>query len=239
MKEIEKNLISARENILVKLQNVFQNKAIECHVFGSIARGDTDAYSDIDIWFTFDDDKFEEIYNNRFKYYYLVGELLHSCEPPQNAPIGGVHSALLIKTNSNVISMVDVYLCPHSTSFVTAEAKKLFGIDLPLAEIGFNPQKITVDKNYRIDFFICFIFNTIKKLARTESSPLDAVFREYNNLHKNYGIDAESLFNEDQNFITLEKIIKNTQKVANQIQKKVVIEIRDFGRRALHLNTNK
>ncbi|MEQ1500458.1 MAG: nucleotidyltransferase domain-containing protein [Parcubacteria group bacterium] len=227
------NLISIRGDILEKLQNVFKDKAIESHVFGSIARGDTDAYSDIDIWFTFNDDEFDEIYKNRFHYYSLVGELLHICEPPQNAPIGGVHSALFIKTNSNVISVVDVYLCPHSTSFITKEAKKLFGINLPLAEIGFNPQKVTVDKNYRIDFFIGFIFGTIKKLARVESAPLDAVFREYENLYKNYNIAVEPLTVEEQNFNALEGIIENTMNIANEKQKEVLVEIRDFGRRVL------
>lgn len=234
--EIENNLISARENILEKLQDVFKDKAIESHVFGSIARGDTDAYSDIDIWFTFNDDEFDEIYKNRFQYYNLMGELLHVIEAPQNAPIGGVHSALIIKTNSNIISIVDVYLCPLSTSFVTKEAKKLFGIDLPLGEIGINSQKVTVDRNYRIDFFIGFVFGTIKKLARVEPSPLDAVFREYENLYKNYNIDVEPFASEEQNFSTLEKIIENTQKVANEKQKETLAEIRDFGKKIYNLD---
>ncbi len=227
------NLISVRGDILEKLQNVFKDKAIESHVLGSVARGDTDAYSDIDIWFTFNDHEFNEIYKTRFHYYNLIGELLHACEPPQNAPIGGVHSALLIKTNPNIISMVDVYLCPRSTSFITKEAKKLFGDSLSLGEIGFSPQKVTVDKNYRIDFFICFIFNTIKKLARGESSPLDAVLREYENLYKNYNIEVEPLINGEQNFSILEKIIKNIQKVANEKQRRTLVEFHDFAMKLL------
>lgn len=236
--EIEKNLILARENILEKILGVFHDIAIGAHVTGSVARGDTDAYSDIDVWFTFDDDKFEEIYSDRFQYYNQIGELLHFCEPPQNAPIGGVHSALLIKTSVNTITVADVYLCPLSTAFVTKEAKKLFGVDLPLSEIGFNPQKVKVDKNYRIDFFICFIFNTIKKLARVEPSPLDAVICEYKNLYLNYNISVEPLVNEDQNLGTFEKIIENTQKVANERQKKILAEIRDFSRDVLDSRKN-
>jgi predicted nucleotidyltransferase len=211
---MENNLILVRENILDKLQNTFKDKAIECHVFGSMVRGDTDAYSDIDVWFTFDDNDYDEIYKNRLQYYSQIGEIIHICEPPQNAPVGGVHSALFVKTNPDMISAVDVYLCPHSTSFVTKEAKKLFGIDPLLGEISYNPKKVTVDKDYRIDFFICFIFNTIKKLARNKPSPLDDVIREYKNLYNSYGIEVEPLADEKQSFDTLERIILNVQKVS-------------------------
>lgn len=227
---MENNLILARENILNKTLDVFRDKAIECHIFGSVARGDADAYSDIDIWFTFNDDEFYKIHKNRSQYYNLIGKLLHICEPPQNAPVGGVHSALLIKSNSDIISMVDVYLCPLSTSFVTKEARKIFGIDLPLGEISLNPKKVAVNEDYRIDFFICFVFNTIKKLVGTKSSPFDDVIREYKYLYKNYNIAVEPLKSEDQNFSTLEKIIENTKKVANEKQKEILAEIRDFGK---------
>lgn len=51
-------LVSTREEILKKLGNLFIDSAIEAHVFGSVARGDADFYSDIDIWFTFKDEKY-------------------------------------------------------------------------------------------------------------------------------------------------------------------------------------
>jgi len=223
----EKELISARKDIFNKLKTLFKDDADEGHVFGSIARGDADAYSDIDIWFTFKDDDFEKIYINRFEYYQKLGDVIHSCEAPQNAPINGVHSALLVLTNK-IITVVDIYLCPLSTSLITKESKKLFGIDLPLGEISLNPQKVKVDENYRIDFFIGFIFGTMKKLARKEQEPLKGLLREYNHLKSKYNIQVDELDNNTQTFNTLERVITNTEKIANKKQKETLSIIKEF-----------
>lgn len=233
IKEIEQDLVSARNEILTNLKVVFKDKAIESHVFGSIARGDADAYSDIDIWFTFDDSNYEEIYQNRFEYYSQVGKIIHSCEAPQNAPIGGVHTALLIKTDRNNIVVVDIYLCPLSTAYITEEGKKLFGVDLPHGTIGYNPNKIKVGENYRVDFFIGFIFSSIKKLVRNEEKPLESVLYEYQNKFIDSNISITPLVSNDQNFTTLEKIIENVHKIANDRQKETLAIIRDFARKIL------
>mgnify|MGYP000930158220 CR=1 FL=1 len=220
--------ISGRETILKRAVEEFKNKAIEAHVFGSVARNDADPYSDLDIWFTFEDSSFSEIYENRFEYYNTNGKIIHACEAPQNAPIGGVHTALIIEIEPGYLTMVDIYLCPLSTAYITDEAKKLFGIDLPQGTIGFNPQKIQIDENYRIDFFICFIFNTIKKIIRKSENPLDGVIREYNNLQHNYGIPVKTLTSETHHVATLEEIIQNTQIIANEKQKMTLDKILDF-----------
>jgi len=229
MKTLESRLITARENILEKLKELFINKAVEAHIFGSVARNDADAYSDIDIWFTFNDTDYDEIYNNRFEYYSHLGETLHICEAPQNAPIGGVHTVILIKSN-DVISVVDIYLCPLSNAYVTDDGRKLFGLDLPKGKIEFNPQKIQVNENYRIDFFICFIFGTIKKLARHVINPLDGVFREYEHLYKDYKIPVNPLRSPEQNLNTLERMIENIYKVSNQKQNEVLTTIHNFAK---------
>ena len=231
-KEKEGGLIMARETILRRLDNLFKDKATEAHILGSIARGDADAYSDIDIWFTFNDVDYEEVYRSRFEYYTQIGNIVHSCEAPQNAPIGGVHTALLVEVDSNIV-VIDIYLCPLSTAYITGDGKKLLGIDLPRGTTGFNPKKIQVDENYRIDFFIGFIFNSIKKLARYEENPLEAVLYEYQKKFIDSNITITPLVSKEQNINTLELIIENVHKIANDKQKEVLAVIRDFARKTL------
>lgn len=229
----ENDLVISRNIILEKITNLFKGKAIEGHISGSLSRGDSDAYSDIDIWFTFNDNEFDKIKEERLKYYNSIGEIIHICEPPQNAPINGIHSALIIRNNESLI-IVDMYLCPLTSSFITNESKKIFGLDLPLREMGLNPQKIKVNEDYRIDFLICFIFNTIKKIKRNTKSPLDGVIREYNNLGKNYNFQIELIKSNEQNLNTFKSIIVNVQKVSNERQKKTLALISDFAQKILN-----
>jgi len=230
--EKETNLVLIRERLLKKLEGLFENKAVEVHVFGSVARGDADAYSDIDIWFTFNDSDYKDVYKNRFEYYNQIGNIIHYCEAPQNAPIDGVHTALLVEENGDVV-VVDIYLCPLSTAYITDDGKKLFGLDLPKGTIGYTPNKIKVDENYRIDFFIGFIFNSIKKLARKNDNPLEAVLYEYQNKFIDSNITITPLVSKEQNLDTLESIIENVHEIANDKQKKTLAIIRDFARRIL------
>lgn len=230
----ESNLVLAREHLFNKLEKIFDGKTIEAHVFGSIARGTTDAYSDIDIWFTFRDEEFKEVYEKRFEYYALLGDIIHICEPPQNAPVGGVYSAIFVRTGDGCITVIDVYLCPLSTAFIIEDGKKLSGLDLPKkekGEIGFNPQKVQVDENYRIDFFICFVFYTLKKLARHKKAPLEDLLRQYDNLSKNFNIQIDPVDTKEQDFDTLEKVIENMKKVSNKKQKETLNVISGFAKK--------
>lgn len=230
--EIEKSLILSRNNLIEKLEGLLKNKSVEAHIFGSVARDDADAYSDIDIWFTFNDIDYADMYKNRFEYYNQIGNIIHYCEAPQNAPIDGVHTALLVEESDNIV-VVDVYLCPFSTAYITDDGKKLFGEDLPSGSIGYNPNKIKVDENYRIDFFIGFIFNSIKKLARKKDNPLEAVLYEYQNKFVDSSVAITPLASDEQNLKTLELIIENVHKIANDKQKRTLITIRDFARKIL------
>lgn len=229
-----KNLLeSARENILERSIEVFKSDSYEAHVFGSVARDDADAYSDLDVWFTIEDIRYARVFQDRVGYYEKLGTIVHSCEAPQNAPIGGVHTALILETEKGCLTMVDVYLCPLSTSFITDDAKKLFGEDLPAGQIGFNSQKIQISEDYRIDFFTCFLFNTIKKIARGKQDPLGDVLHQYDNLREKYDIPVPEITLEGQNLDSLETIINNTCEFANERQKEALKKIGEFGRKVL------
>ena len=51
-----------------------------------------------------------------------------------------------------------------------------------MGELSFNPQKMAVDSDYRIDFVISFVFNSVKYLARKKQNPLQDLLWEYDNL---------------------------------------------------------
>lgn len=226
--DLESKLISEREEIHNKIVDTFRDLAIECHLFGSIARGDSDPYSDIDIWFTFEDNNIQNVVENRLKYFSKIGEIVHTCEAPQNSPIDGKYSCLLFKTQRGIVC-VDFYFCPLSTSFVAKDSKKIFGdIDLPKGEIDLNPQKVSIDEDYRIDFFISFIFGGIKKLARKDEKPFDGILREYSYFQERYNIEIKPLGEVEESFKTLRTIISNTMKVSNERQRLTLIKIGDF-----------
>ncbi len=227
------NLTQSRNKTLQELGNIFKDKAIETHLFGSLSRGDSDPYSDIDIWFTFLDSDIKSIIESRFDYYDKIGNLIHVCEPPQNAPEGGIHSALIFK-DEEILTVVDIYLCPQTASVLTEESTKIFGIELPKGEIKYNQKKVTVDKDYRIDFVISFIFGSIKKIKRGIDVPLSDLIREYNYLSEKYEIKTKPIDNIKQDLIGLVIIIENVKDIGNQKQEFILKEIQDFAKLILN-----
>lgn len=225
--ELKLGLIADRNEILEKVKNLFNNSAIEAHIFGSIARGNSDAFSDIDIWFTFKDEDIEEILANRYEYYAQIGEILNICEPPQNAPINGVHTSVIYKTKAGYVT-VDYMLCPESSAHITNESKKIFGIELPIKVLEYNPQKAQVNESYRIDFLIIFITVAVKKLLRGEENPLTQLFNQYKFLEERYNVSVEPLNNKEQTFGSLKDLIKKVEVVANEKQRKALDEIGTF-----------
>jgi predicted nucleotidyltransferase len=221
-------LSKIRKKRVEKIVDVFKDFATEAHLHGSMARGDSDNFSDIDVWLTFKDKEFESVLENRFKLYSQVGEVIHVVEPPQNAPINGIQSNVIYKTKAGLL-VVDYSLCPESTSFVTEDSKKLFGsIDLPHGISGVNPQKVQVGENYRIDFFISFINGAIKKLVRKTPNALEKMFVEYGYLSERYNLKTEPIINTENTFEALKKVIVKIEKISNEQQKIALSEILNF-----------
>ncbi len=225
------SLILERESKLNKIKEVFEGVALEGQILGSVARGDSDPYSDLDVWVTFKDEDFSSVMENRMNFFSKIGEVLRVIEPHQNAPIGGIFSAVLFKT-SNQLLTIDFYLCPQSTAFITDESKKLFGDDslLPVGKLGLNPQSKTVTEEYRIDFCTGFLMTTIKRLARKNDQPLDALLKEYGYLRERYGIPVKEISTPEHTFTQLLQVSENLKEVANEEQRKVITEIENFAK---------
>jgi predicted nucleotidyltransferase len=227
--QINLSLTEDRNNKLETITKTFENIAVEAHILGSVARGESDPYSDLDVWLTFKDKDFTAFLEKRTEFFNQVGKVLRVIEPHQNAPIGGLFSAVLYKTSERLLA-VDYYLCPQSNAFTTKESKKIFGCfeSLPVGELGLNPQKVTVTDEYRIDFCIGFIFGAIKRLVRKNEQPLDAIFREYNYLREKYNIFVKEIDNPEHTFSQLLKIAENIKEFSNEKQKEVIDEILNF-----------
>lgn len=225
--KLKLELIAERDEILEKVKNLFNDSAIEAHISGSIARGNSDAFSDIDIWFTFKDEDIEEILANRYGYYSKIGDILNICEPPQNAPINGVHTSIIYKTKAGYVT-VDYMLCPESSAYITNDSKKIFGIGLSIGALEYNPLKVQVSESYRIDFLIIFVTVAVKKLLRGDENPLTQLFNEYKFLGERYNILVEPLNNKEQTFDSLKELIKKVEVVANEKQQKALDEISTF-----------
>ncbi len=224
-------LIEDRNKKLDTITETFKNIAVEAHILGSVAREESDPYSDLDVWFTFKDEDFAYFLEKRTELFNQVGQVLRVIEPHQNAPIGGLFSAVLYKTSDRLLA-VDYYLCPQSTAFTTKDSKKIFGgyESLPIRELGLNPQKVIVTDEYRIDFCVGFIFGAIKRLARKNERPLDAIFREYNYLKEKYNIPVKEIVNPEHTFSQLLKIAENMKEVSNEKQKEFIDEIINFAK---------
>jgi hypothetical protein len=99
--------------------------------------------------------------------------------------------------------------------------------------MDYNPQKVEVDSDYRINFFSSFIFGTIKKLARQTENPLESVINQYSYLSSKYEYKTEVLTCAEQNLITLQEIIEKTKKIANPKQIYVLEKFEIFANKVL------
>ncbi len=222
------SLVKERCKYFDKAISVFKCESIEAHVIGSIARGDSDPYSDIDLWFTFDDADISNVLEIRNELFAQIGEVVHVCEPPQNRPPNGIQSSVLIKTVAGLL-VLDISLCPKSSAYSIKEAKKIFGdIVLPESTMGYNPQKVTVDDLYRIDFVILFVFGAIKKIVRKEAGACNSLIEQYGYLYQKYNIEVDPFINMDNKYDTIRQVIVNLIKVSNDKQKKALSEVESF-----------
>jgi hypothetical protein len=92
----------------------------------------------------------------------------------------------------------------------------------------YNPQKVSVNETYRIDFLISMVLATIKKVKRNKPEPLSDLLKEYQYLYERYGISIEPVKDIGHDFATLKKIIENIWRISNDKQRKMLRVASDF-----------
>ena len=157
-----------RDDILERAVAAFKREgAAAVHLFGSLARGDGDHLSDVDLWITVPDDKIHTLVARRFEIFGSIADILIYHEAPRNRPLGGSYT-LVIHCIGDVLIQCDYYLAPESTSVILPEARRLSGSQaLPRGPWTLDKDAVvTEDRRERIDFLICMSFIGIKKVLR-------------------------------------------------------------------------
>lgn len=72
-------------------------RVVAAWLYGSLGRGTSDEWSDIDLWLAVDDSHIDEIGTGRREYAAQLGEPLLIVDAPQNAPPGGAFLSVLYK----------------------------------------------------------------------------------------------------------------------------------------------
>ncbi|MFZ2763746.1 MAG: nucleotidyltransferase domain-containing protein [Minisyncoccia bacterium] len=214
------------ENTVNDITDFFRDKAIEAHLFGSMARGTNDALSDIDIWLTFEDEEIDQVLVDRFATYEQFGEIILWHEMQNNFPLDGIQTAIIYKINDGLVR-VDFYLCPFSSSRVLPDSKILF--ERKKVEVGSiipETKRTPRDLSDRITFFISMCFNGIKYVVRNDPKFVNFLIGEFKKYQKELP-QLASIPNESS-FGTLRMALEVLDTVSNQEQKKAISEINQF-----------
>jgi hypothetical protein len=214
------------ENVVQEVIHYFKEKAIEGHIFGSIARGTNDALSDIDLWLTFEDTEIQHILEGRFVTYAQFGEIILLHEMQNNFPLDGIQTAILYKIGGELIR-VDWYLCPISSSRILPDSRILFeNKKVEVGNIIPETKRSPRDTSDRITFFISMCFNGIKKVVRNEPAFMDFLIEAFKKYEKE--IPELSTIPKESTFNTIRKSLEILTTVSNQEQKKAISEIEQF-----------
>ncbi len=225
--ELSKKLIETREQTLSVITNFFTDKALEGHVFGSLARGDGDALSDIDVWVTFKDDEIQESIKNRFEIYKRFGTILICHEAQQNFPLGGNYSLVIYDTPAGLLQ-VDYFFCPLSSSRVDDGAIVLFGkTPIQKGKMVYDPKRTKKDPSDKLSFVICMCFVAIKKIVRKDPDFMPFLVSEYVNMKKDLFPQLPAVENVNS-LKTLNEMLKNLETVATPEQGMAIGAIRRF-----------
>lgn len=203
-KDLKTNRLQKRAELLDTITKSFSElQPLAIHQLGSLAKGNADEFSDLDIWITFPDEDLKTIIKNRHETYEKVSPVLMKYEAPENNPVGGKYTLVIYDTPQGLYQ-VDYYLAPQSKTHILPEAILLWGDDGIergewIMDISAKPKQSPAEK---IDFLICLSFIGIKKVMRKDKRFLDSLFSNYQQLKNHYSDQLEDI----QSPYTLESI---------------------------------
>jgi predicted nucleotidyltransferase len=141
-------------------------------LFGSLGRGDGDAFSDIDLWVVGEQDHIDRVNADPLRYVSQIEQPILSLEAPQNAPEGGVYFMACYDALT-APHIVDWYWQPVHTSYIPSGVHLLFdkvGIIHEDRSVQFRGQTenntVIEQPHHFISFFWMMLMITAKQVYR-------------------------------------------------------------------------
>ncbi len=228
MKEdIKPKLVEARDQKLALITKFFSDKALEGHTLGSLSEGRGDAFSDIDIWFTFDDKEILQIIDRRLEMYAELGSIVMYHEAQQNFPLGGNYSLIIYETPAGLLQ-VDYYLCPMSSSRIVPGSTVLFErVKVERGEMLHDPKRVKKEYSDKVSFVICMCFVAIKKIVRGDAMFIDFLVKEYTDIKQRMFTELPEVANVNSTK-TLKEVLENLHLVSTLEQQVGIRHIQKF-----------
>jgi predicted nucleotidyltransferase len=161
-----------RETLLRRLTELLEAdpRVGAAWLFGSLARGDADDLSDIDLWVVVSDEHIAEVVAARREYVSQLGEPLLIEEAPQNAPVSGAYLLVLYPGEAGP-QQVDWYWQPRSDARVPQKVRVLFnraGVQTETPNEPYSERERTEAATAQVVFFWAMCNITAKKIARRQ-----------------------------------------------------------------------
>lgn len=162
-----------REALLDRAVELLQadDRIVAAWLFGSIGRGDADAWSDIDLWMVVADEYIAGVSDERRNFLARLGTLLLTSEAPQNAPPGGAYLPGMY-TGAHGPHLVDCYWAPQSSAARPPDTRLLFDkVGVPLSTPVPTERGVESSKQASRDVAFFWMMSTIvgKNIARRRS----------------------------------------------------------------------
>jgi len=225
---MKQKLTQTRNQLIENIKNVYKDKYQLGFLTGSLSRENSDNLSDIDVWLITDEEKINDLIEQRFEHYNQIGKIVHFCEPPHHSPLNGMASTVIYE-REGILTEVDYYLCSNKVAKFIENAKILFG-ELQIPE-GFpenNTEKRDLPETYRLDFFLMLLFIAVKKTHRNDRKYLDMFSGVYQKLKTEYGYSDLPEVENNYDFETLFKYIAAVENTVTENQKIFLTEIENF-----------
>lgn len=203
---------------------------VAIHQFGSGAKGNMDEFSDLDLWFTFEDNQIGETIKDRFKIFENIAPILVKHESAKNSPLGGRYSLVIHETKYGLFH-VDYYFSKKSNTVIRTDAKFLYGDDsLPRGEWVMDREAIEPDSlEIQLDSITFMTYIAVKGVIRKWPEPT------FTNFVKHIYKDIESLSNqkltplpEKLSFEFVYAVFDNVYHLATEKQQKAINKIRKY-----------